>query len=179
MSYRITVYLKMLDLLRKNLPSGLTTIRIGNDEWTQKVSYQCSARPKCDTTSPKSTPRAPVTTARHVKTKAVIEQMLPHFEELYELYNDHLKEDALRRFGDHVSRFVGSDPGLSLVGSRRSREVLAYISNGIRLHKPPPPSFWELCSFLLNANIHIDGKVFKWDGIELSKDIVLDVRSKK
>jgi hypothetical protein len=74
-------------------------------------------------------------------------------------------------FIEKVKEFVGNNPGLELLGPRRSREIMGYISNtGIA---PPPDSFFELCSYLLNAVVVANDKTYRWDGIQCTRDVQL------
>lgn len=160
----------MLELLLAQLPSGLATIDIvgADEQWTQRVEYPFVQRTKtqklpCSTKATKAT-----TVGAGPRAAPTIPQIVRYIDELYDIYNDSMKQEAITKFVEGVKRFIGENPGLALVGKKASREIMDFLA---RSSDKPPDAFFKLCSFLLNAKIAANGRTYEWSGITLTRDI--------
>lgn len=168
----------MIELLRSQLPSGLTVVNAGQAEFMQRAKYPYV----CRTKTVRSPVVAPAQQASHARGACVrgqdvsiLDEVLRNVDDMYDIYNTQMRAESKTRFMNHVRDFVGSATGTALVGRKASREVMAYVAqyaaNGARARTPD--SFLKLCSFLLNARIHTDEKTYEWPGIEMQRDIHL------
>lgn len=166
----------LLDALYEQLPAGLAKYVVVNEEdgltWTQRSDYPCITRAKSVSPRVCEVVRVggpPPTTKQNGAD--VLPHIVSHIDTLYGLYNEHMKADAHRRFLTQVKEFVGKTPGREFVGRKASREIIAYSSAP---HQYPcaPDSFFNLCSFLLDAKIHINERVYTWCD-SVAKDLVI------
>ncbi len=161
----------MIELLRNQLPSGLAAINL-EFAATQKAEYPYV----CRTKTVKS-PVASCTPSSHHQKRhypCIFEQLLKYVDDMYDIYNAQMRAEGKSRFMNRVKEFVGCMPGTALVGRKASREIMSYISNKPpRRDVTPPESFFKLCSFLLDARVHVGNNTYEWPGIKTDKDIHL------
>lgn len=163
----------MIALIRNTLPAGLVQMHIGAECWTQRIDYPLVAVGK----SVKSPPKSTVTQTakkRTSKSPSVFKQLLLHIDDTFDLFTPERKESAERAFMDHIRTFIGHNPGRELMGAKASREILGFLAG--KSHHSPPHSFFVLCSFLLDATLQVDDMVFTYDGITVTRTIVLQCK---
>ncbi len=167
-------YHKMITLIKDTLPSGLVQMRIGDECWTQRIVYPIVATGK----SVKSPPK-PIIQSSHSKprksTSSIFRQLLPHVDDTFDLYTHERKESAERVLIDHLKTFVGNNPGRELMGSKASQEILKFL--GDKYRRFPPESFMMLCSFLFDASLQVDDKVFTHDSVTVTRTIKLQCKN--
>lgn len=159
----------MLARIRDVLPMGLVQLEIGDLELTQRDTYPKPNIPKPIAVGVEAvihTARKP----RQPPALSLMSQILPHVDAMYTLYSDDMKTSIERQFIDELRKFVGGAPGKTLIGGRKSQEVMKYLSD---TKQPPPNSLFYTLSFLLNARIHFDGKTHSFKDIEMLNGIEL------
>lgn len=161
----------MIALIRNTLPSGLTQMQIGQERWTQRIDYPLVATGKSVKTPPK--PKL-MSSKKGVTVVSVFRQLLPHIDEMFDLYSHERKASAERALIDHMKAFVGGNPGRELMGAQASQEILKFLAG--RYHTSPPDSFILLCSFLLDASLQVDDRVFTHDSITVIRTIKLQCK---
>lgn len=169
-----------MSLIRNHLPSGLTKLDIGEEAFTQRDLYHTFVRPHVNGT-PKlvEQSRNGVINQRHTNTKhmSVLQQLLPYVDETWTLYPEDMKGSIERYFVESVKSFIGQNPGVKLLGGKRCREIMTYMSSDMR--RSPPDSFYALMSYLLNANIVVDGKSNVFNNKNVLRTIEVSLSYKK
>lgn len=166
----------LIESLYQQLPAGLAKYTIVPDgvAWTQCADYPCVRRAKSVSPRPVAAPPPPRRDVAKQNGADVLPHIVSQIDSLYELYNEQMKTDAHRRFLSHVKEFVGKTPGREFVGRKASREIIAY-SSAPHQYSCAPDSFFNLCSFLLDAKIHINERVYTWYD-DVAKDVVITLR---
>lgn len=165
----------MLTIIHNSLPSGLAKMEIGDVVWTQRSQYPCIERSKTIKTPPKNVSKKIVDRVRTPQIPSPITQLLPHIDEMFALYSNDMKADLERSFVDKLRVFVGSAPGRDLISHKQARDVMVYMNN---TRRDPPDGFFLICSFLLDASIHVEGKTFTFEGTAVTQSIDIKLSKK-
>lgn len=164
----------LLDVIYEQLPAGLAKYNVASGDidavWTQRAEYPCVCRAKSVSPRPVDIV-APVRMPSKKAGTDILPNIVSHIDPLYGLYNEQMKADAHKRFLSHVKDFVGKTPGREFVGRKASREIIAY-SSAPQQYPCAPDSFFNLCSFLLDAKIHINEQVYTWSD-KIEKEVVI------
>jgi hypothetical protein len=164
----------MLELLKNNLPSGLTKYVVGEDQWTQCSEYTCLSKPMVQQVAVHHIDHAHARprVKKNVSSKVdLITQLLRMIDGMSEVYPENMFRYKREQLIQHLKTFVSEQPTLEFIGQRRSREIMSYLSTDI-LRKKAPASFFEVCSFLLGSNVRVESKVYKWETMQTDKEIV-------
>lgn len=164
----------MLAIIRETLPSGLTQLAIGDGDFTQRVDYPTVLRSKTIKTPPK--PSALQQQKPTHRCPTIYRQLMGHIDEMYEIYPEDMKRAAELHLKESMKSFLCDIYGRQVIGAQQSHDIMAFIA---RPHNTSPPDyFFELCSFLLNARVHVNGKVYLHKDVTPSKDIKISVNKK-
>jgi hypothetical protein len=164
---------RMIDTIRNALPSGLKSVAIEGciQGYTQRVDYPGVVRRKQQTLTTTQQQRSNSSALR--KKEDVIANIMPFIDEAYPLYTAHMQQMANTTFIKEFRKFIGDYPGRDMVTRKESREIMKYLAN--TKYERPPDGFFRICSFLLNATIHVEDKTFTYDGIDIKCVIGLPV----
>lgn len=171
-----------MELLRSTLPSGLTVWRIDNEDirFQQRADY-ASSLPETECIINVSRPtkvqmqtdseKGGGDTRKEKKQRipSFLQQLVAEVDDSYDSLTPAMRRATEKYMKEKLLDFVMCESGHSVLGPKKCREAVGYItSNKFNL---PCDAFFELCSFLLDAKVHIGHKVYTWDDQSCTHDI--------
>lgn len=164
-----------MELLRNTLPAGLTVWHISNEavEYQQRSDYIINTPQFQPQVQHACEERPNIKPTRSVRIPNMLQQLAANIDDMYHSLTPAMKRETDNYLKQKVLEFVMSDAGNSALGPKRCREIVAYIGTPMVERSEP---FFLLCSFLLDAKIVVDHKVYTWNHQTYANEVIVQCK---
>lgn len=162
-----------MDTLKNVLPSGLVVWKIPNadERFMQRATYDI-VTPTFECKRQITKLDEPVKKKAHVAS--LLQQLIHHVDDMYEAYPFNMKKATEKYMKDRLLEFVMSDHGNTVLGPKRCREVVSYMGTTM---KTVCEAYLVLCSFLLDAKVLLEHKVYTWNHQSYTQEVVFTCKN--